>query len=145
MHRQAEAIRAAITEMVGSGGTASAPADLDLEDDGATEGGLLERLHLRRERDRGIRERAVHAFRKRHGRIVCEACGFDFAATYGPRGEDYIECHHKVPLSQSGVTITRIRDFALLCSNCHRMIHRRRPWLSFDELVGLITAARHGG
>ncbi|MGU8539069.1 hypothetical protein ACV3P9_02215 [Clostridium perfringens] len=26
----------------------------------------------------------------------------------------------------------------MLCSNCHRMIHRRRPWLSKEELELLI-------
>jgi 5-methylcytosine-specific restriction protein A len=29
---------------------------------------------------------------------------------------------------------TKLSDLALLCANCHRMIHARRPWLSMDEL-----------
>lgn len=32
--------------------------------------------------------------------LACEACGFDFEATYGPRGAGYIECHHVVPLHE---------------------------------------------
>lgn len=114
--------------------------DPDLDGASAHEGGVLEQMHLRRERDRAIRDKAVQAYKRKHGVIACEACRFNFATAYGPRGEDYIECHHKVPLSESGVTTTRITDFVLLCSNCHRMIHRTRPWLSFDELVELITA-----
>ncbi len=65
-----------------------------------------------------------------------------FAAVYRPRGEDYIECHHRTPLLQSGPTTTTISDFALLCSNCHRMIHRSRPWLSVDELTKLVSDGR---
>jgi len=139
MHGRAAAIRKTIARLRATGRTVETPADLDLDDDGVTEGGLLERLQLRLERNRGIRDKAVAEFRKRHGRVACEACEFDFAARYGTRGQDYIECHHRVPLSQSGVTKTRIQDFVLLCSNCHRMIHRRRPWLSFEELVALIS------
>jgi len=143
MHRQALALRAAI--LAGEADPSSVddvPADLDLDDSSAHEGGLLERLHLRRERDRGIRDRAVKSHKRKHGRVACAACGFDFGAAYGTRGEDYIECHHKVPLSESGATTTKVADFVLLCSNCHRMIHRRRPWLSFDDLVELVTVNR---
>jgi predicted HNH restriction endonuclease len=25
---------------------------------------------------------------------------------------------------------------ALLCGNCHQMVHAHRPWLSLDELLG---------
>ena len=34
-----------------------------------------------------------------------------------------MECHHLLPLSQSGVTTTRLSDLALVCSNCHRVLH----------------------
>lgn len=137
MHGRAVAIRAAIARLRAAGETAAPPPDID--DDGVIEGGLLEYTRLAFERNRGIRNKAVKAFRKRHGRVACEACSFDFSVAYGSHGEDYIECHHRVPLSQSGEILTRIQDFVLLCSNCHRMIHRRRPWLSFEELVALIA------
>jgi 5-methylcytosine-specific restriction protein A len=140
MHGQALALREAIlTGKDDDEDLVHDPADPDLGNVSAQVSGLLERMHLRRERDRGIRDKAVKAFKRRHGHVACEACGFDFAAVYGTRGEDYIECHHKVPLSASGVTTIRIDDFVLLCSNCHRMIHRTRPWLSFGELIDLIA------
>ncbi|MER7992021.1 HNH endonuclease [Micromonospora chalcea] len=138
MHRQAHAIRAAILAGEGAHDVAVELADPDLDGFTAQEGGLLERMHLRRERDRGIRDMAVEAFKRKHGFVACEACGFNFAAVYGQRGDDYIECHHRVPLSQSGPTKTRVFDLVLLCSNCHRMIHRTRPWLTFEELVQLL-------
>jgi 5-methylcytosine-specific restriction protein A len=138
MHRQAEALRSAILAVDVAPHEIDNLTDPDLDEASAREGGLLELMHLRRERDRTIRNKAVAAYKRRNGRVACEVCGFDFAAIYGFRGENYIECHHKVPLSQSGATITRISDFALLCSNCHRMIHRTRPWLTVSELIALV-------
>ena len=72
----------------------------------------------------------------------CEACAFDFGRFYGPHGLDYIELHHRTPLHVTGPTKTRLADLALLCSNCHRMIHRARQWLTVEELSALVTAQR---
>lgn len=76
------------------------------------------------------------------GKLVCEACDFDFTEVYGDHGRGFIECHHIVPLSElkSG-SITRLADLALVCSNCHRMIHHRSPWLSIAQLRALVSAA----
>ena len=47
---------------------------------------------------------------------------------HGPAiGADFIEAHHLVPLSHIKPGEERAYvadDFAVLCSNCHRMIHR---------------------
>lgn len=57
----------------------------------------------------------------------CRGCGFTFAAVYGEAGRGFIEAHHLVPLgdlTEDGpVARDPERDFAVLCSNCHRMIH----------------------
>jgi 5-methylcytosine-specific restriction protein A len=58
---------------------------------------------------------------------ICQACGFDFSVAYGDLGDGFIEAHHLVPLSSipHGKTLTyTANDFALLCANCHRMVHR---------------------
>ncbi|HTJ68304.1 MAG TPA: HNH endonuclease [Actinospica sp.] len=117
------------------------PDGVDIDNDSADEGGILERKHLARERDPKLRARKIDAVRRSTGLIACEACGFDFAATYGDRGLDYIECHHRVPLHVSGPTKTRLVDLVLVCSNCHRMIHRIKPWLTFEELCALLPKA----
>src|SRR5438105_2747495 len=52
----------------------------------------------------------------------------------GSVGEGFIECHHTRPLSDSGPTRTALKELALVCSNCHRMLHRARPWVSIVEL-----------
>ncbi|WP_212825629.1 HNH endonuclease [Polymorphospora rubra] len=134
MHAVAAAIRTALA----ADEPPTAGPDPDVPDPTADEGGVLLRLHLRRERDPKIR-RAKIADAKRHGlAIACEICGFDFAKTYGVRGTDYIECHHRTPLHVTGPTKTRLADLALICSNCHRMIHRTKPWLTVEELQSVM-------
>jgi 5-methylcytosine-specific restriction protein A len=113
-------------------------APIDNEDDEAHEGRLLQRWHFVRERDNSLRNKKVADFLKKHPRVHCEACGFDFEAIYGERGRDYIEVHHTLPLHASGERKTKLRDLILLCANCHRMIHRSAPWLTPFELRGLL-------
>lgn len=98
------------------------------------EGKVLYRLHKYRERNRSLVAKAKElAIRK--GSLECEVCGFDFFKTYGELGKGYIECHHVVPVSEYSINAkTKVTDLALVCSNCHRMLHRRRPWLGTAEL-----------
>lgn len=65
---------------------------------------------------------------------------FDFGRFYGPHGFDYIEVHHHTPLHVTGETETKLADLALLCSNCHRMIHRAKKWLTVEELRELVNS-----
>lgn len=105
----------------------------------AQEGRGLTRQHQVRERNQRLVQRRKEQFRKLHGRLFCEVCGFDFAEVYGKRGEGFIECHHTRPLhSLKPGDKTRLADLALLCSNCHRMIHASRPWLSLAEPRALL-------
>lgn len=67
----------------------------------------------------------------------CMVCDFDFEEVYGELGKDFIEVHHTKPLSslEQEITINPEEDLVCLCSNCHRMIHRRRDKiLSVKEL-----------
>lgn len=101
----------------------------------AAEGKLLTRIHRYRERNAAIVKRKKASHLKQHGHLCCEACGFDFRATYGERGDGFIECHHTKPVSElaAGET-TKLADLVLLCANCHRMVHASRPWWTFEEL-----------
>lgn len=71
--------------------------------------------------------------------MPCEACEFDFAQVYGERGEGVIEVHHTKALEtlQPGAK-TKLSELAILCSNCHRMVHAKRPWLTMDELKAIV-------
>lgn len=95
------------------------------ETDSVKEGQVLYKLHKVRERDRKIIEAKKKKVLKEKGELKCEACNFDFEKTYGELGKGYIECHHIIPLSNFQVNKeTKLDDLALLCSNCHRMIHK---------------------
>ncbi|MGX4691569.1 HNH endonuclease [Streptomyces sp. JNUCC 63] len=115
----------------------------ELDDDfSAPEGRLLLRRHRARERNRGLRKKKIDSVLRRGGTLACEACGFDFEEVYGERGAGYVECHHVVPLHEAGEGKTRLSDLALICANCHRMIHRRAPWPTPAELRAVIEDRR---
>lgn len=104
------------------------------------EGKVVERLHKARERNGNVVRLAKAKFKEKYKRLFCQACGFDFGKVYGSIGQDYIEGHHTVPVSQMKANhTTKVQDIAMLCSNCHRMIHIKRPWLSMKDLSKLIS------
>lgn len=110
------------------------PVAVDDDDFEASEGRLLARLHLRRERNRELVKRKKAATLRETGHLSCEVCDFDFLAVYGERGRGFIECHHTVPVSSLGEGgRTSVKDLALVCANCHRMIHAGRPWWTIEE------------
>lgn len=135
MHPEAEALRAGAWS-----GEFEALPPVALDEGGVTEGRLLERRHYVRERNPKLRAAKIDEALAQHGCVACEVCGFDFERTYGSRGTRYAECHHVVPLHASGETTTRLEDLAVLCANCHRMIHRGDPWLTPAELRALVVS-----
>jgi len=104
------------------------------------EGQILTRTHRYRERDTSLVTRKKKSVLAEHGYLRCEACDFDFGSRYGKHGDGFIECHHNKPVSelQAGQR-TKLSDLSLVCSNCHRMIHRKRPWLSVKELSEILV------
>ena len=100
-----------------------------------TEGSIRYTRHKTRERNPEIVKKKKKEFLEQNGKLFCEVCSFNFEDNYGKRGEGFIECHHNIPLhEQDGERITLTSDLSLLCSNCHRMIHRKKKWLTIDEL-----------
>ncbi len=103
------------------------------------EGEVIYKLHKYRERNSRINKKKKELALKRYGSLQCEVCGFDFFQTYGERGKGYIECHHKVPLSNlEPGTETKLDDLALVCANCHRILHRKTDDMSIDNLKSLL-------
>jgi 5-methylcytosine-specific restriction protein A len=91
------------------------------------------RLHKRVERN----SKLVEQVKKLKG-SKCEACSMDFSRKYGEIGKGYIEAHHLKPVSTLEKMRTELNpavDFAVLCANCHRMIHR-------TQHVGDVSAFR---
>lgn len=119
---------------------AANPQAVDSEEAEFPEGKVLYRLHRTRERNRTLTEKAKEKRRQETSSLDCEVCGFNFIKAYGEVGRDYIECHHTKPVSELEVDgKTKIKDLALVCANCHRMLHRKRPWLSINQLKSLLV------
>ena len=107
------------------------------------EGSVVLRLHLVRERNPSLTRRKRLEVIQKNGCLACEACGFNFATTYGTLGNNFAECHHRAPLSALNTQRhSRTSDLAIVCANCHRMLHRARPWLRVDELSKVIAQSR---
>lgn len=137
-------VAATIRSFILSATTESAlPRDDD--DDLAPEGRLLTRVHKGYERNPKNRQRKLLQFKRDNGgRLSCECCGFDFERVYGTHGAGFIECHHTVPVSTlTPATKLRLSDLRLVCSNCHRMLHHKQPWLAYEALAQLIKSAKN--
>lgn len=116
------------------------PNVVDKNDESAyPEGAKRFKMHQRRERDSSIAVKAKKIRLAETGKLKCEACGFDFAETYGPLGEGFAEAHHTIPVSElDGGQKTKVGDLAIVCSNCHRMLHRQKSNLTILELQALM-------
>jgi|GEM_PF-3710598 len=78
--------------------------------------------HLRRERNPQVR-RAVLKQAKYKISLACNMCGYAHERTPSRIEEAQFEAHHNIPLKE-GARDTDLQDISLLCSNCHRLIHR---------------------
>lgn len=99
------------------------------------EGKPIMRLHQSRERAPEIVKQRKDQVLNETGKLECEVCSMDFEKTYGQLGRGFAECHHKNPLSlRDKNEETSLCDLAIVCSNCHRMLHRKHPWLTLNDL-----------
>ena len=111
---------------------------LDDEDEDAEEGALKLRVHYARERSPKLAAKKKAQVLERHGALKCEVCAFDFGAVYGALGNGYIEAHHTRPVAKlTAGERTKVSDLALVCANCHRMLHRQDDPA---DIVGLRSA-----
>lgn len=111
----------------------------ETSDDEFTEGRILTRLHKQRERNTKLVKRKKESVLKKTGTLLCEVCEFNFEDFYGKLGQGYAECHHLIPLSELNETRkTKLSDIAIVCSNCHRMLHRPKKMLTILELKRII-------
>jgi 5-methylcytosine-specific restriction endonuclease McrA len=99
------------------------------------EGRLMEDKVLRRVRNRAARQKCLEK-----SNFTCSVCGFNFYKVYGEIGKDFIEVHHTKPLSSYNEEHEVLQsELVALCSNCHSMVHRRRPMpYSIDEIKRIL-------
>ncbi|WP_170291562.1 EVE domain-containing protein [Heliobacterium mobile] len=115
------------------------PEEEDEEEKTFPEGKVYYRLHKKRERSRTLVNQKKEQVKREGEKLICQVCTFDFEKTYGVIGKDFIEVHHTKPISEMKENDeTSLDDLAVVCSNCHRMLHRRRPWLTTEQLTSLL-------
>jgi hypothetical protein len=115
------------------------PADpIDAEDVASfPEGTKKRRLHLIRERSRAVVSKAKELGLERDPLLRCQVCGFSFVETYGELGRGFIEAHHTQPVATlKPGSRTKVEDIALVCPNCHEMLHRGS--LDLDQLRAIM-------
>lgn len=115
-------------------------AELSEEDSYYKEGAAKYYYGKRYERNPENRKRAIAI----HG-LSCKVCNFNFEEVYGERGVDFIEVHHINQLStlKQETLINPEKDLVPLCSNCHRMIHRKKDEiLTIEELKKIVQSNR---
>lgn len=115
-------------------------------DEGLEEGAekTLLKLHKFKERKPELIARAK-LLAIQENRLFCEACNFNFEISYPEIGNGFIECHHRNPISTGGIRKTKIEDLALVCANCHRMLHRKSAngkYLLVEDLKKIILNLR---
>jgi 5-methylcytosine-specific restriction protein A len=112
-------------------------ADSETEETEGAGETVVERRRYRQHRKIERNPKAAKLAKKEHG-YICQCCGFDFEAIFGPSGKEYIEAHHLKPLAElpEDVPVSQDpkTDFAVLCANCHRMIHRKDAPKTVGEL-----------
>jgi 5-methylcytosine-specific restriction protein A len=116
---------------------------IDIEDDEFVEGRILTRIHKSKERSTNAVKKKKRKVLRETGKLICEVCAFDFAHIYGEIGYGFAECHHLMPVSQLDENHkTQLAELAIVCANCHRIIHKSRPMLSIAELRAVISKGR---
>ncbi|HEY2141393.1 MAG TPA: DUF3578 domain-containing protein [Solirubrobacteraceae bacterium] len=100
------------------------------------------RWHTRYE---GRNTRAAKEAKREQG-YQCQGCDRDYFAMYGEIGKRCVDAHHKVPFATLGEgqrLLNPRRDFAILCSPCHRIVHSRRGEpLTIPELRAIVAPGR---
>jgi 5-methylcytosine-specific restriction protein A len=111
------------SELVGLYGS----IQVGVEEVEAVEGEPRMALCRHRARERWLRDEKLAQWRAaNNGRLPCEVpgCGFDFFEVYGEIGRDYAQVHHLEPLGdRTRPSQTKLSDLAVVCANCHAMIH----------------------
>ncbi len=81
------------------------------------------------------RNRKLVERKKRESDYCCEVCGLNFAKSYGAIGRNFIIAHHLEPIgARRSASVTRLEGIALVCSNCHCMLHKEAPPITPERL-----------
>ncbi len=100
----------------------------DIESNEALEGYQSDKIYLSKERNRDLVQK-----RKIKDNFTCQACEFRLEL----QGKFIIECHHTIPLADTGERITNLNELVCLCPTCHRIAHTHRPPYTVTEIANI--------
>lgn len=127
-----------VLELIDSNGDVEHLPDVDEEAFGY-EGNPRLVLHMKRERNASLVKKKKEQVLKQHGALECEVCGFNFHIKYGEHGDGFCEVHHLVPLHKADIQKkTELKDLSVVCSNCHRIIHKMKPMPTIPALRKIV-------
>lgn len=100
------------------------------------EGKIIQQYGTKYERNPNLRKKAIEI----HG-VTCKCCGFNYEKVYGEIGKGFIEIHHIKPMYsiKEEIIVDPNTDLVPLCSNCHKMVHRKKEQpLTIEELKQIL-------
>ena len=134
-HRRPKAVAVLYLALEIESPTPAVSDDTSISIQAAMEGGKALVAHFKRERCRQLLAAKRRAYKSAHKNLSCECCGLSEVELQPDIGEACYEIHHIRPIGDRQVAeITFLDDLAILCANCHRMIHRTNPLISIGQL-----------
>jgi hypothetical protein len=107
----------------------------------AIEGEKKKRFVIHRAREQRLRSAKIqYALGSGHGRLECEVpgCAFEFSRIYGTLGNEFAFVHHLIPLGKlKRARRTRLNELAIVCGNCHAMIHKGGECRPLKNLINI--------
>jgi len=103
--------------------------------EGQEEGQAVEVLSKRYERNPINRLQSIQY----HG-FLCWVCDSDLSVIYPGIGEEFIEVHHIIPVSEMGpgYRVDPVTEMVPLCPNCHGIVHRESPPVHPEKLRSIM-------
>lgn len=139
-------LKKSLPSLLTSGKMVAPDDDQTYEYLGCREGQQRMALRKERRREARLRNAKISQALNKNGRLVCEVprCAFDFSERYGKLGVGYAHVHHLAPLSGAGSSGRRtgLDDLAIVCANCHAMIHKGGECRDIRQLIPRSTMAR---
>ena len=103
------------------------------------EGRQLTLTHKRRERHSGVRKALLAVRRKNGNTLSCDLCRTASPARDQALEDAIFEAHHLLPIGQAVERKTTVKEMALVCASCHRLIHRviinHKRWMTLKEVT----------
>ncbi|MDP4290188.1 MAG: HNH endonuclease [Bacteroidota bacterium] len=91
--------------------------------------------HKSKERNKELVEQAKKSRLQTDPLLHCDICNIFFIVIYSDMVNGYMDSLYITPISRiAEETLVITSDLVLICSNCHRMLHRVRPWLTIEQL-----------